>query len=100
VSTPRRIAIARQGGGRHTAFTAGVLRGLLDPEAAGDRLRGFLGGLLGGEARIDATRTQVARGKVRWSLRVRQGDAAGARAVAEAEFRAGAVVALRVGAAA
>jgi NTE family protein len=48
VSTPRRIAIACQGGGSHTAFTAGVLRGLLDPDALGDRRIVGLSGTSGG----------------------------------------------------
>jgi NTE family protein len=50
VSTARRIAIACQGGGSHTAFTAGVLRGLLDPGAAGDRRNVGLSGTSGGAA--------------------------------------------------
>jgi NTE family protein len=48
VSTPRRVAIACQGGGSHTAFTAGVLRGLLDPGALGDRRIVGLSGTSGG----------------------------------------------------
>ena len=32
VTTRRRVAIACQGGGSHTAFTAGVLKGLLRAE--------------------------------------------------------------------
>jgi NTE family protein len=48
VSTPRRIAIACQGGGSHTAFTAGVLRGLLGPGALGDRRIVGLSGTSGG----------------------------------------------------
>jgi NTE family protein len=41
---PKRIAIACQGGGSHTAFTAGVLKRLLRPgEAVRDQLVGLSG---------------------------------------------------------
>ncbi len=41
---PRRVAIACQGGGSHTAFTAGVLSRLLQPDVmAGHRVVGVSG---------------------------------------------------------
>ena len=44
MSSPRRVAIACQGGGSHTAFTAGVLRGLLDADVLRDvRIVGLSG---------------------------------------------------------
>jgi NTE family protein len=48
VSSPRRVAIACQGGGSHTAFTAGVLRGLLDADELRDLRIVGLSGTSGG----------------------------------------------------
>jgi NTE family protein len=62
-------------------------------EHRGERLRDVVGELLDGGTRVDPTRKQVARDRVRWSLRLRDG---GGSAVAEAEFRGGQVQALRL----
>ena len=44
VDDPRRVAIACQGGGSHTAFTAGVLKGLLrEADAANFTVVGLSG---------------------------------------------------------
>jgi NTE family protein len=66
-------------------------------EHRGEALRGFVADLLAGEARVDPTHKQVARERVTWALRVRDGDGE-RRVTARAEFRAGKVAGLDLGA--
>ena len=79
----RRVAIACQGGGSHTAFTVGGLKGLL-----------------AGDVRVDLTKKQIARNGVAWMVRAPRQDDSSERSegVAEAEFRGRETESLRLGA--
>ena len=70
--TPRRVAIACQGGGSHTAFTAGVLSRLLDADEL-DRYR-----IVG----LSGTSGGAVCALLAWSA-LRKGDRRGARALLE-----------------
>jgi NTE family protein len=63
-------------------------------EHRGEHLRSFVAGVLAGGARVDPTRKQVARERVTWSLRDRDG---GPPMTARAEFRDGQIATLHLG---
>ena len=65
-------------------------------EHRGEALRRFVADQLAAQTDVDLTRKQVAGDRVRWSLRVRDGNGA-RRSTASAEFRDGKVAELRVG---
>ena len=106
--------IACQGGGSHTAFTAGVLKRLLGadelelvsapPFTGPGRHRGsgparqFVQEQLSAGVRMDLTHKLIARDRVTWTLR-RRNDPAGTdpSGQAEAEVRDGKVTSLSLG---
>jgi hypothetical protein len=79
----RRVVIACQGGGSHTAFTAGVLKRLLGAEE-------LVKEQLSAGVRLDLTHKLIARERVTWTLRIRS-ERAGPdlSGQAEAQFRDG-----------